>query len=1472
MPDAILPTDHDWLVAGLDDDDLSPEATGRRVRLMSRLVADQSFGAAERVLRQILAAPVEDEAARWNRLWAEFTYLRALQKPDHEQTTRRDEVGEEIVRSFARDPDEDVRAEVLLIDATLRVRDGQTAHRWLDATRRRADFDDLMQSSRFRHRIATLERMVAEDAAGGPAGSANEDRARMLDLLRWWAEPGATLPARLGTADLPPPGAVEIGVRDDTDAEEALVTATHLATLGRYGDALECIRSVARFAEAHGRDLAHALAMMIEGELLVLVDRVPEAAERLWTGSGELFRLGRLDASLQGFLELARLGAGHPELDELLEDRVEITRRAEVGARLLTVVHAAKSVAELVHDDLGKWMADLVKAQTLFALDRAALARTAILDLPDPPKGPSCGIGQTQAALTRARIVFATDGAEAGRRALGQAAQTAAAHRPWFEWQIHAMCAEIEHHQDHLEDGWTASRKALEIIRSVRVTVGDERDGSAWSGSRQAAWLGALRIASDRRRPDDALAVIEEAKSTQLARIIRAQAAASTDPETAALLRDAVSRLAANAVPRGLDRVSLDAAHEESREVLRHVRRNDAYLAAALEPPGLDDEALPGLRELFGEFVLIDYLDLGGGSVWRVVAHSCEVVEVRELMLEDRHRVSLASLDAVRSAAGVEEWMREGADQRAVRDLGHALLDGIEPDAGGPESLLISPSGRLGNVPWAMFDLAGGSVIDHFAVTLLPSLVLGVALAGRASGDGAPIMLCCDPVGDLDGISQQRERLRGLWPGLKVLEGDEADLSTLAHMSESGELRGASNLIWAGHGEVHPDEPLASGLQLADGSVLTAGVLSALRLPARVELWTCRSAAERRLRFDEQLGIVAACVRAGASSVLASLWPLDDDLVGELSGRYHECLRRGAPPSEAWRQVQLATRDEVSASVWAAIALWGASPAAPTQEPSESPPDAAKQTPDSADAPRHPHVAVTAPPIWAPPVPQFRRLDGDVASVAFGAGEVAARVGWDYIGTGHLLWSLLHDERVGPMLSDLGVFPARVEALLLLLPRIEDLADIRSASQSGRSALLQTVLDDLHRHPAADARFALRSVLARAQSEARRIVEHCGVDPSDLVAWIETGASPDAQRWKSYAPSPTALIEVGAEERYEELCANVPAGLWALEPWPRRWLVLLEARMQDIRQKNHGRSAASRVKTLASRDEQRATSPAGLVVRRLVQLACVHAGKDRYESNAGSGTGPQSVLAVSAARTALALAQAHGFVRLQAECHVLLGDLLRDKSNSSAAITHARLASELARFVGDHTMQGYAEITLGHARDDVIPERSDIGEPPPQHAPHSEALALAGEKAATEPAGQTVGAQQVARRGRQNREPTSSREVGAGASNDWLEAFDASGLATLHEAVQLARTRGAGALSIGHLREAALRIAPQRSDDRSKEQQRRAASQAIAASPPFRADAKRVLLAALQRSFRTGTGVCADDIVAVTGGTEPSER
>lgn len=91
---------------------------------------------------------------------------------------------------------------------------------------------------------------------------------------------------------------------------------------------------------------------------------------------------------------------------------------------------------------------------------------------------------------------------------------------------------------------------------------------------------------------------------------------------------------------------------------------------------------------------------------------------------------------------------------------------------------------------------------------------------------------------------------------------------------------GAANARWvhlACPGIFRPDQPLRSGLRLADGFLDVAEVFRRLRLTAElVTLSGCETGLGALHSGDEVVGLVRAWLYAGTPAALVSLWAVDD--------------------------------------------------------------------------------------------------------------------------------------------------------------------------------------------------------------------------------------------------------------------------------------------------------------------------------------------------------------------------------------------------------------------------------------------------------------------------------------------------------------------------------------------------------------------------------------------------------------------
>lgn len=143
-------------------------------------------------------------------------------------------------------------------------------------------------------------------------------------------------------------------------------------------------------------------------------------------------------------------------------------------------------------------------------------------------------------------------------------------------------------------------------------------------------------------------------------------------------------------------------------------------------------------------------------------------------------------------------------------------------------------------------------------------------------------------------------------------------------------------LHFATHGFFYPEHPEKSGLVLStvnrEGKAQNGFVglqdVYELRAPvALVVLSACGTALGKDVRGEGLVGLTRGFMYAGAASVVASLWKVDDDATSELMKRFYtDMLQRGMTPASALRAAQNSIRQQPgwqSPYYWAAFTLQG---------------------------------------------------------------------------------------------------------------------------------------------------------------------------------------------------------------------------------------------------------------------------------------------------------------------------------------------------------------------------------------------------------------------------------------------------------------------------------------------------------------------------------------------------------------------
>jgi CHAT domain-containing protein len=149
--------------------------------------------------------------------------------------------------------------------------------------------------------------------------------------------------------------------------------------------------------------------------------------------------------------------------------------------------------------------------------------------------------------------------------------------------------------------------------------------------------------------------------------------------------------------------------------------------------------------------------------------------------------------------------------------------------------------------------------------------------------------------------------------------GERATLAVLREHAAAADV-----LHLACHAQFRADNPRFSALHLVDG-LLTVDAAETLGLQAcTVVLGACETGLAEVAVGDESVGLVRAFLVAGAARVLASLWPVEDEITAGFMARFHAALVGGDNPAAALRLAQAQTMSEhPHPYFWAAFTLHG---------------------------------------------------------------------------------------------------------------------------------------------------------------------------------------------------------------------------------------------------------------------------------------------------------------------------------------------------------------------------------------------------------------------------------------------------------------------------------------------------------------------------------------------------------------------
>jgi CHAT domain-containing protein/tetratricopeptide (TPR) repeat protein len=496
------------------------------------------------------------------------------------------------------------------------------------------------------------------------------------------------------------------------------------------------------------------------------------------------------------------------------------------------------------------------------------------------------------------------------------------------------------------QDAEAHFRAAVAQIESARGVLPGEEFRSAFLGENLLPYRQLARItlaAGDAGAAARALGWVEQARARALSDALadgaaepRADAGGPDASAERTRLRQHLNACYHRLAHPRADGVPPAALHDEVHRLERallEANRRDLQLGAwrgdSGEGPGPAHAVLDiaSLQDALGaSTVLVEYATLGDELVVFVVDQSgvtcvplaTPAARVRQAVEQLRFQIDTLRHGVERLRHRLPE-MRSRASSH-LRDL-HAAV--WAPIAGriGARRVVVVPDGSLHAAPFeALFDGVLHEV-ERREIVRLPSARTMLAYRAREAPRFERALLLGYTDERLPHVPREIGAVAACFDGADVRLGRAASTAALRAAAPTADV-----IHVACHAQFRADSPRFSALHLADGA-LTAREAAHLRLRCSLlTLSACETGVAAVGAGNEPIGLTASCLAAGAPSVLASLWTVQDDVTADLMATFYARLRAGDSPARALRSAQCATlATHPHPYFWAAFVLHGRS-------------------------------------------------------------------------------------------------------------------------------------------------------------------------------------------------------------------------------------------------------------------------------------------------------------------------------------------------------------------------------------------------------------------------------------------------------------------------------------------------------------------------------------------------------------------
>lgn len=334
-------------------------------------------------------------------------------------------------------------------------------------------------------------------------------------------------------------------------------------------------------------------------------------------------------------------------------------------------------------------------------------------------------------------------------------------------------------------------------------------------------------------------------------------------------------------------RQQLQAANQQFQDLLTELDDPNFTLTQQVPPQ------LPDLRRLLSpQTALIEWYlptEAESGFYAFLVTHQNDQIQItpHPFSAEDRQHLDQA-IEDYRSNYGQPTW-NDRLPQR-LETLSDALqLPRILGELSQIQQLILIPHRELHLIPLHALPVSlpspsggeGKPLQDCFPVQYAPSCQILNNLQQRPplNGETVPFFAIQNPTEDLNYAEWGVELLRRQFSPHQVLRRHQATLDNLTQPQTQTFLEQSHAVHFGCHGEFDDRNPLNAYLRLANQDKLTfLDIFNCLNIPLcrLLVLSACKTGLVETSHTDDYVGLSSAFFYAGARTVVASLWNVDE--------------------------------------------------------------------------------------------------------------------------------------------------------------------------------------------------------------------------------------------------------------------------------------------------------------------------------------------------------------------------------------------------------------------------------------------------------------------------------------------------------------------------------------------------------------------------------------------------------------------